>query len=117
MIYLLAALVVAGMLHGSAGARAEGTGEQPAADPRQLCLGPATSSDERVEACSAITLAGPMANLAIALVALVLLASVPLEPTTIEIDEYSLFLGRRKASLSSYCAAEPISISDCALSI
>ena len=48
----------------------------------------------------AITLAGPMANLAIALVTLVLLASVPLEPTTIEIDGRIFFvLGTEKGFL------------------
>jgi Zn-dependent protease len=48
----------------------------------------------------AITLAGPMANLAIALVTLVLLASVPLEPTTIEIDgRIFIVLGTEKGFL------------------
>ena len=67
----------------------------------------------------AIALAGPMSNLAIGLVALVLLALVPpLESTMMEIDgRFFAVLTTRRASSSGYCAAAPISISDCGRSI
>jgi len=59
----VAALVVAGVMHGPISPLAEGVVEPPAeaallpaTDPRQLCLGP-TSPDERVKACSVMILA------------------------------------------------------------
>jgi tetratricopeptide (TPR) repeat protein len=58
-----AVLAIAGVLHVPVAAQAEGTADSPAeaapaADPRQLCLGPATSPDERVKACSAVIESG-----------------------------------------------------------
>ena len=63
-ICLVAAmLAIAGVVQVSVGARAEGAAESPAEaaaaiDPRQLCLGPATSPDERVKGCSPVIESG-----------------------------------------------------------
>ncbi len=59
-----AALAVVGGLCWPAVPRAEEAAEPPAeaapaTDPRQLCLGAATSPDERLKACSAVIESGP----------------------------------------------------------
>ena len=61
--HVAAALSVAGAMLWSGGARAEGPAEPApeaaqAADPRQLCLGPASTPDERVKGCSAVIESG-----------------------------------------------------------